>query len=237
MSKYFYDLTIFIPAFNEENYIIPTIKKIYSSNIEKKKIEIIIIDDYSSDETSKLVKLFIKSNKNKDIILIKNNKNLGVASNFKKALKISKGKYFRMVCGDDIDYILTHKLVFKYLEHFDIINPFYKIVRGKSLKRKIISKLFTTIVNFISGNRLNYYNGTVAYKSEKLKKLNYICDGFGFQAHITCQLLKDGSTIKEIPCNALHREKSSAINIKNFYLAFIIFLKLFLLKFSNKNLS
>jgi glycosyltransferase involved in cell wall biosynthesis len=52
-----FDLTIFIPAYNEEKYIIGTLKKIFLSNIYfRKKIEIIIIDDFSYDKTSFLVK-------------------------------------------------------------------------------------------------------------------------------------------------------------------------------------
>jgi glycosyltransferase involved in cell wall biosynthesis len=222
-----FDLTVFVPAYNEEKYIIGTLKKIFLSNVYfRKKIEIIIIDDFSYDKTSFLVKEFIKKIKNNNVTLIRNKKNLGVSTNFKCALKIARGKYFRMVCGDDIDYVKTHKLVLKNLGKFDIINPIYKHVQGKSKVRIVLSKLFTFIVNVIFDKNLNYYNGTVAYKTSKLKNIRDINDGFGFQAHITCQLLKNNCTLKELLCNAKHREKSNAINLKNLYLAFILFLKL-----------
>ena len=226
-----FDLTIFVPAYNEEKYIIGTLKKIYLSNTYfKKKIEIIIIDDSSCDKTSFLVNKFKKKNKANNIILIKNKKNLGVSNNFKKALKIARGRYFRMVCGDDIDFVKTHKLVLKNIGKFDIINPTYEYVEGKSRSRMILSRFFTFIVNVIFGKKLKYYNGTVAYRTNKLKKIRDINNGFGFQAHITCQLLKNHCTIKELICNAKHREKSNAISLKNLYLAIILFLKLIYLR-------
>lgn len=227
-----FDLTIFVPAYNEEKHIIGTLNKIYLSNIYfRKKIEIIIIDDSSYDKTSFLVKQFIKKKVANDIILIKNKKNLGVSNNFKQALKIARGRYFRMVCGDDIDFVKTHKLVLKNIGKFDIINPTYEYVEGKSISRMILSRLFTFIVNIIFGKKLKYYNGTVAYKTNKLKKIRDINNGFGFQAHITCQLLNNNCTIKELLCNAKHREKSNAISLKNLYLALLLFLKLIGLRF------
>jgi glycosyltransferase involved in cell wall biosynthesis len=222
-----FDLTIFVPAYNEEKYIIGTLRKIYLSNTYfNKKVEIIIIDDFSHDKTSFLVKEFKKKNINNNITLIKNKRNLGVSNNFKQALKIARGRYFRMVCGDDIDFVKTHKLVLKNIDKFDIINPTYEYVEGKSISRMALSVLFTFIVNTIFGKKLKYYNGTVAYKTNKLKKIRDINSGFGFQAHITCQLLMNNCTIKELLCNAKHREKSNAISLKNLYLAFILFLKL-----------
>lgn len=229
------DISILIPAYNEERHIINTIKKIYLANIYfKKKIEIIVIDDHSYDQTSLLVKKFINSNKDKKIFLFRNKRNLGVSYGFAKALKFSNGTYFRMVCGDDIDEVHTHKLIFKNLKKFDIINPVYRNVKGKPFGREIISKLFTFIVNFFSTKKLNYYNGTVAYNSKMLKKLTDYGQGFGFQAYITCQLLKKKCTVFEINCNAKHRIKSNAINLKNLYLAFILILKLIKLSLFNK---
>ena len=60
-------ISVIVPVFNEQNFIIKTLKKI---NIQKENfdIEIIVVDDCSTDETNKLL------NQNSELynILIKN---------------------------------------------------------------------------------------------------------------------------------------------------------------------
>ncbi len=72
-------------------------------SIEKqtyKNIEIIIIDDYSSDNTSSMLKDFEK-NSNRDVIVHTNFENKGIAYNSNKGFELSSGRYIALIGDDD----------------------------------------------------------------------------------------------------------------------------------------
>ena len=78
------NVSFIIPNYNAENTIGKTIESIQRQNY-KDKIEIIVIDDFSKDNSINVI------SKYKKIKLIKNYKNLGLAKSLNKAIK--KAKY------------------------------------------------------------------------------------------------------------------------------------------------
>ena len=64
-----------------------------------KNIEIIIVDDYSSDDSIKVIERYQKDDNR--IILLKHDKNYGKIKSRSDAIKIAKGKYITIIDGDD----------------------------------------------------------------------------------------------------------------------------------------
>ena len=83
-------LSIIIPAYNAENYI----EKCLNSIEDKDSIEIIVINDGSTDKTMEIL------NKYKNIKII-NNTNHGVSYSRNSGLKVASGKYIMFVDSDD----------------------------------------------------------------------------------------------------------------------------------------
>lgn len=91
-------LSIIIPMYNVEKYA----KQCLESVINRKYsdlYEVIVINDKSTDKTVKIIKKF---NEIKNIHLINNEKNLGLASTRNKGLSKAKGEYIIFLDGDDI---------------------------------------------------------------------------------------------------------------------------------------
>jgi glycosyltransferase involved in cell wall biosynthesis len=89
-------LSIVIPTFNGQEYIETCIKSILAN--KSREIEIIVIDDCSTDATFKIVNNFhddrLKS--------YKNNSRLGMQANYEKALELTKGKWISYIGQDDL---------------------------------------------------------------------------------------------------------------------------------------
>jgi len=87
------NVSFVIPSYNTEQTIGKTIKSILNQKY-KGKIEIIVIDDLSKDNSINTIKKFKKVN------LIQNKKNLGLAKTLNKGIKESKYELISIVWGD-----------------------------------------------------------------------------------------------------------------------------------------
>lgn len=90
-------VSIVIPVFNRENFIVDVINSCI--NQEYNNIEIIIIDNNSTDNTVEIIKKIYESNEN--IKLFKNEENIGPIKNWKKGALLAKGKYVKILFSDD----------------------------------------------------------------------------------------------------------------------------------------
>lgn len=105
-------VSVIIPTYNGEKYIEKTIESVL--NQTHKNIELIIIDDNSKDSTVSIIEKIIKDKKN--IVLIKNNPNLGLVKNINKGINLSTGDVVISLGHDDL---LKENHIEKMLELFD----------------------------------------------------------------------------------------------------------------------
>ena len=97
-------VSIGIPVFNEEKYIIDTINSALSQTYDN--LEIIISDNCSKDGTA--LKIHDLVNKFDHVDLTIQNKNIGAIENFNYVKKKAKGEFFMWLGGHDIispDYV------------------------------------------------------------------------------------------------------------------------------------
>ena len=91
-------LTIGVPAYNVEKYIEKCIVSILNAR-NSNKIEVLVINDGSTDKTADIVKEYEK--KSDGIVRLINKENGGHGSAINRALEEATGKYFRLIDGDD----------------------------------------------------------------------------------------------------------------------------------------
>ena len=82
-------------------------------------------------------------------ILLRTNKiNRGLAQNYLDVAFIGKGKYYRLICGDNAEPKDTMIAVFRAIGKADMIDPLLcRPAKGKSLYRRAASNAYTGIVN------------------------------------------------------------------------------------------
>lgn len=107
-------ISVVIPAYNCERYIRQAVESALKQNV-KTDMEILVIDDCSTDGTKHAVQELIRKNEERkknpseknrhnharEILYLCNKKNLGVAETRNKGIRKAKGGYIAFLDGDD----------------------------------------------------------------------------------------------------------------------------------------
>ncbi|MBU0757287.1 MAG: glycosyltransferase family 2 protein [Nanoarchaeota archaeon] len=98
-SKYLPSVTIVVPCFNEETTVVKTLESLTLLIYDKKKMQVLVIDDGSRDDTYRKAKKFAEKHKH---ISVYRKKNRGKFTALNFALKKTKGELFGALDADSI---------------------------------------------------------------------------------------------------------------------------------------
>ncbi len=196
--------SIIIPLYNEENTIIKLLKKICS--LKRIKLEIIIINDGSTDKSLNLITQFKKKNKMK---IISHKKNCGKGAAIKSAKKYLTGE---IVIIQDADLEYNPK------DYYKLIKPIKekktKVVYGSrvlgkyryntnefiSLHRIFFNHLLTIISNFLNNQSLtDAHTCYKAFDAKLFKAIKLKENKFAFCPEITTKISNLNENILEVP--------------------------------------
>lgn len=93
-------LTIAIPTYNRARYLKELLSVLFDQLITERRVELIISDNASPDETPAVVEEYQK--RGLAIRSIRNEVNIGPDANFLQCFEIARGKYFWLFGDDDI---------------------------------------------------------------------------------------------------------------------------------------
>ena len=123
-------LSILIPVYNQESLIERAIRSIPLRD----DIEIIVVDDGSTDDTgNKLVTIGIELN-DPNFIVLHNRKNMGVGYTVNRGLDIADGEYIVLLGSDDYFYTDEFLKAMEQLDGTDLVYFDLKVNDGSILK-------------------------------------------------------------------------------------------------------
>ena len=148
-------ITVIIPLYNCGKTITYAINSIQNQNFSE--IEIILINDFSKDNTSKVIKNFQKNDKR--IKLINNNKNMGTLYSRCIGTLMSKGNYIFALDNDDLFF---NEDIFDYVYRKSIEGNF-DIVGFKAI---CVNDYFDKIENMKDDYFSNHTNNIILYQPQ-----------------------------------------------------------------------
>jgi glycosyltransferase involved in cell wall biosynthesis len=213
------DITFFVPCYNEEGNIITTFENIVGATTEVGiKYEVLLVDDCSQDNSVRVVEDYMLAHPDVPVTLVKNEKNMGLGRNYIEGAYIGKGKYYMLVNGDAAEPQETIATIIQKLNQADMIIPYFEKKDTRKISRRMLSKLFTLLVDLLSGESLKYYNGPVAHLTHNVMRWHADTHGFAYQAEILTRLLMEGASYIEVEVLNVDRDSgiTKAFSIQNF---------------------
>jgi dolichyl-phosphate beta-glucosyltransferase len=187
------ELSVVLPCFNEEKFIIQTLTRIESYLKENNfDYEIIVIDDNSTDSSYYKILSYVSgigSMKNNRIRLFSNKKNQGKGFSIVRGLKESKKDYVLTLDTDlSSDISEVKKLLRNRKDNDLIIGSRYlktsELVKKQSITRIFYSRAFNILVNLLFGLKVKDSQCGFKLYSQRLSKIipkhcgikKYSCD-------------------------------------------------------------
>lgn len=109
-------LSVIVPVYNVECYLTECVESIIKQDIES--MEIILIDDGSTDSSGQLCDYYVSRDEKIKVI---HQPNLGVSAARNAALEIAKGKYITFVDSDDVLPERAYSSLIKKCDGFSLI--------------------------------------------------------------------------------------------------------------------
>ena len=105
-------ITCLMPAYNAEKYIAEAIESILAQSFTD--FELMIIDDASTDATLAIAEHYQK--RDPRIVILKNEKNFGIAISSNIGLEKARGKYIAKMDADDVSFPDRFMMQYQFME-------------------------------------------------------------------------------------------------------------------------
>jgi glycosyltransferase involved in cell wall biosynthesis len=189
-------VSVLIPAYNEQDRIIDTIKGLKDV---KQVEEVIVINDGSTDQTADRAK-------KAGAKLVNMKKNMGKAAALREGLKYAKNNIIVFL---DADVGLSSKEVEKLIKPIILDEADVVIAKFPKAPVKggfgIVKTLAKKGVKYFTGKELeSVLSGQRAFKREVLENLDTFYKGFGIEVGMTIDILQKGYRVKEVEVNMTH---------------------------------
>jgi glycosyltransferase involved in cell wall biosynthesis len=213
-------ISIVIPAYNEAKTIRKIVETLFSVPFQI-DFEVVIVDDYSRDRTSRIIKILKKRDLSDRIRIIRNEQNHGKGYCLQKGFKEANGDF--VIAQDaDLEYEprdITRLLNVMLHENVDVVlgSRFKKKwwPQGMAFPNFVANKFLTWFTNLLFGSRLT--DMETCYKlmrKEALSDMKLECRRFDTEPEVVAKLIKKGARFKEIPISYNGRTAGEGKKIK-----------------------
>jgi len=209
-------MTVLVPAFNEAANLVPTVERLIDAlTITIEDFEIIIVNDGSTDDTREVAERL--ASKHSMVRVFNNEQNMGLGYSYKRGYREANKEFFVYIPGDNTWPYRSFVELFGNLGRAEIITSYSVNPEVRPPGRRIISRLYTHLMNWLFGQRMQYFNGLTIYPVSFLRLDPASTFGFGFQAEVLMKALYAGLSYIEVglPIDERSAGASKAVTLRN----------------------
>lgn len=158
-------VSVIVITYNSSATIIEALESVKCQTY-REKIELIISDDCSTDDTVSVINHWLEKNKLfYSIIFLKNSVNLGITKNINSAVLNAKGKYIKFLSGDDKLSIQSSIAAYVEVSHgrkliLAPVNIIYDDVYDSKKSMEQLNKFSNFVKMSIRSQKMNVYAST-----------------------------------------------------------------------------
>lgn len=207
-------VSIIIPIYNAEQYLEKCIDSVINQTY--KNIEIILIDDYSTDGSLSICEKYAERDCR---IVIAQTKGKGVSAARNTGIKIAKGTFIQFLDSDDELVLDATEMLLKYIKDSDLCVGNYYINKEKAFSELEMKTydIENYVKKFILDNvyeDLGNYPWNKLYRTEIINKMNCFDENIdlGEDAVFNLQYLQNIKTIGVTDvCVCIHYERTNSL--------------------------
>ena len=202
------EVSVLIPAYNEEVSLATTVETILKQSCHFKSMEIIVINDGSKDRTAEIARTL-------PVTLIEHDPNRGYGASLKSGLQAAKHPWI-LIADADGTYPLedTPRLLEGIEKHAMVVGARTGANVNIPLMRRPAKWMITRLAEYLSRVNIPDLNSgfRIFRRDVALRFLPLYPDGFSFTTTITLSMLTNGYRVKFVPINYLKRTGKSSIH-------------------------
>ena len=207
-------LSIILPVRNESQGIVKTLDLIIS-NINEINHEIIVVNDYSDDDSFNIINQKASANKN---IRLFNNKKKGLGGAINLGIEESTGEAICIMMADLSDNISDLKNYYSLIQSSGTDAVFgSRFINGSKvsdypIKKLILNRIFNYITKFLFLSNYNdFTNAFKIYKKNALiKSMPLVSESFNIFLEIPLKIISRKMNYKIIPISWENRKQGKA---------------------------
>lgn len=203
-------LSIVIPAYNEEDRILPSLKQIaeYLATREY-QAEVLVVDDGSRDATATVVEAFAADH---PLVRLIRNPHRGKGAAVRAGMLAARGAH-RFLCDADLSMPIDQVSRFlpPVLEGVDVAIGSREAAGAKRfdepLHRHLMGRIFNAVVRLVAVS--GFEDTQAGFKCFRAEAADWLfsrqrIDGFGFDVEIVYLAVKRGYRVVEVPIDWYH---------------------------------
>ncbi len=207
-------LSIIVPVRNESENL-KSVFDYFNDNLKQINFEVLIINDFSEDDTLEKAKSLITNYKN---FVVHDNLKKGLGGAINQGILKANGKYIAIMMADQSDDINDLLKYFELMktDKYDAVlgSRFLKDskINDYPIQKLILNRIFNLFVSFIFWNKYNDY--TNAFKIYRKKALSdimpLISESFNVFLEIPLKIISRNYQYTIIPINWMGRKKGES---------------------------